>query len=58
MEVQLHVFLNWALGGGFVGTMVSNILRDLPFSRNQSPEWAGDKYNSCLRNKINLGSLR
>jgi len=38
----------------FVGTMVSNILRDLSFGRNKRLQSADDWYIGILKNKIKL----
>jgi hypothetical protein len=42
----------------FVDTMISDVLLDLPFSRNQPKKSADDWHSGILRNKMNLGSLR
>jgi hypothetical protein len=36
----------------FVNIMVSKVLRDLPFSRNQSLQSADDQYIIILKNKL------
>jgi hypothetical protein len=36
----------------FVGVMISNVLRDVPFSRNQPLKSAGDWYIVILKNKL------
>jgi hypothetical protein len=39
--------------------IISNVLRDLPFSQNQPLKSADDQYIRILKNKMkNLGSLR
>jgi hypothetical protein len=48
---------NYKKNTGFVDT-ISDILRDPPFSRNQSLKSVDDWYTGILKNKIkNLGSL-
>jgi len=34
----------------FVGTVIPNVLRDLPSSRNWPLKWADDQYNIILKN--------
>jgi hypothetical protein len=41
----------------FVHKMISNILSDLPLSRNKSLKAADDEYIRILKNKINLDDL-
>jgi hypothetical protein len=41
-----------------VGIMMSNVVRDLTFSRNQPMKWADNQYIGILKNTINLGNLR
>jgi hypothetical protein len=36
----------------FVDTMISEVLRELPFSRNQPLKSAGDQYIRILKNKL------
>jgi hypothetical protein len=42
----------------FVDTIISNVLRDLPFSRNQPLKSADDWYIRILNDKTNLRNLR
>jgi len=41
-----------------VGMMMSNVARDLTFSRNQPMKLADAPYIGILKNTLNLGSLR